>query len=399
MRKIMYPEDGNKRLALESDYWNMFEDCELQVEWERLRPKLIDLSESIEKNSIYPCEIKDVVCGRYENLVDIYLDYKAIKSKKKGDVDFDTLEKKLFSLFSYSQSEDVYSKVFQPLIAEFFMRHAVDMKLHVCHYCEMSYVNVYGFSDVFKNFGHFLKNATKEDIRHYIRKENGSILSDKSVEAVHNLQMAYSEDNITEAFDNMKLWRGTKKSDNVSAKMRNHFDLDHFLPKSKCPIVGLSLYNLVPSCAVCNEKLKGADELGGDSKEKWLVLSPTSDRYSFDKDVSFKIEPMPCDIKISNDAGKYRLAFSPSQSMYEPVIHEFQLEERYNYHKAEALRLHDLLIDYPKSRIKMLKDVFDGARTESEIEDDIFGVEYRQQYYRCFSKMYADIFHTHYETS
>ena len=44
----MYPEDGNKRLALESDYWNMFEDCELQVEWER--SKLIDLSESIEKN-------------------------------------------------------------------------------------------------------------------------------------------------------------------------------------------------------------------------------------------------------------------------------------------------------------------------------------------------------------
>jgi hypothetical protein len=184
--------------------------------------------------------------------------------------------------------------------------------------------------------------------------------------------------------------------------MRNHFDLDHFLPKSRCPIVGLSLYNFVPSCAVCNEKLKGADELGcdehgADDRARWLILSPTSDAYSFENDVTFIIDPLPSDIKIMKDADKYRLSFSPTPSKYEPVIREFMLEERYNYHKSEALRLHDLLVDYPKSRVKMLKGVFGGSKTERDIENDIFGVEYRQQFNRCFSKMYSDIFQAHHK--
>ena len=248
--------------------------------------------------------------------------------------------------------------------------------------------------------GHFLKNATKEDIRHYIRKEDGNYLSSQTVDAIFDLRKTYSEKQITDAFDKMKQWRGNKKSETVSDKLRNHFDLDHFLPKSKCPIVGLSLYNFVPSCAVCNEKLKGADELGcdeygADDKAKWLMLSPTSDTYSFENDVTFIIAPLPSEIKIMKDADKYRLSFSPSPNKYEPVIREFMLEERYNYHKNEALRLHDLLVDYPKSRISMLKSVFGGSKTERDIENDIFGVEYRQQYHRCFSKMYSDIFHTH----
>lgn len=399
MRKIKYPSD---RTALESDYWKLFKDLGLQTEWERLRNKLVGWSDSPDKETIYPVQIKDVVCGKYDKLVDIYLDYKAIKKKKKGNAEFANLETALFSLFSYSQSENVYSRVFQPLIARFFMDHAVELELHVCHYCETAYVNVYGFSDVFDNFGSFLKKATKEKIRHYIRREDGNYLSGQTVDAIYDLQKTYSEDQITEAFDKMKEWRGSRKSETVFNKNRNHFDLDHFLPKSKCPILGLSLYNFVPSCAVCNEKLKGADELGcdehgADDRARWLILSPTSDAYSFENDVTIKIDPLPSEIKILNDADKYQLSFSPSNNKYGSVIREFMLEERYNYHKNEALRLHDLLVDYPKSKIKMLKSLFGCSKSERDIENDIFGVEYRQQNHRCFSKMYSDIFHTHYK--
>lgn len=401
MRKIKYPSD---RTALESDYWKLFKDLGLQTEWVRLRNLLIGWSDSPDKETVYPVQIRDVVCGKYEKLVDIYLDYKAIKKKKSGDAEFSSLETDLFSLFSYSYCENVYSQVFQPLIADFFMRHAAELELHVCHYCETAYVNAYGFSDVFKDFGRFLKNATKEDIRHYIRKENGDYLSKETIKKIHDLQNAFSEDQIVDEFDKMKPWhtRKNKKSETVSGKLRNHFDLDHFLPKSRCPIVGLSLYNFVPSCAVCNEKLKGADELGcdehgADDRARWLILSPTSDAYSFENDVTFIIDPLPSDIKIMKNADKYRLSFSPTPSKYEPVIREFMLEERYNYHKSEALRLHDLLVDYPKSRVKMLKGVFGGSKTERDIENDIFGVEYRQQFNRCFSKMYSDIFQAHHK--
>jgi hypothetical protein len=395
MKRIHYPIN---RSAFEKEYWQIFKDDGLQVEWEQLRKKLLVCSDNANKETIYPSQIKDVVCGRYDKLVDIYLDYKEIKAKEKGDKTFKALENDLFSLFSYSQSETVFSRVFQPDIADFFMRHAEELELHLCHYCELSYVNVYGFSSVFKNFGHFLKNATKEEIKHYVRRADGKPLSENIIKDIVDLQGTHHESKITEAFDGLRHWHGMKqkKSESVVSKLRNHFDLDHFLPKSQCPIVGLSLYNFVPSCAVCNEKLKGADEIGGDDKAKWLALSPTSDLYSFEDDVTIKIEPLPRKLKIMKNPKKYRLVFSPKDSQYEPLIHEFLLEERYNYHKNEALRLHDLLIDYPKSRIKMLKGVFGGIKTEKEIENDIFGVEYRQQFHRCMSKLYSDIFRTHY---
>ena len=33
---------------------------------------------------------------------------------------------------------------------------------------------------------------------------------------------------------------------------RTQFDLDHVLDKGRCPLVALSLYNLVPACPTCN---------------------------------------------------------------------------------------------------------------------------------------------------
>ncbi len=395
MRKIHYPKD---RTALESDYWKIFEKAGLQKKWTRLRKILVGLSNNPDKETIYPIQIKDVICGGFDILVSIYLDYKVIKNKNKGKK-IESLESDLFSLFSYNADEKSHSHAYQPDIAEFFMRHAEELDLHVCHYCELSYVNAYGFSDVFKNFGHFLKNANKEAISHYIRREDGKHYSEGVIKEILDLQNTCPEEKITEAFDKIGPWGGKspKKSESVTARLRNHFDFDHFLPKSLCPIVGLSLYNFVPSCSVCNEKLKRTDEMGGDDKDKWLQLSPTSDSYSFYDDVTIKIEPIPKELKISDNPNEYRLVFSPQGNAYEPTIREFLLEERYNYHKCEALRLHDLLVDYPKTRIKMLKDLFGDSKTERDVENDVFGVEYRQKHHRCFSKLYIDIFKTHYK--
>lgn len=40
---------------------------------------------------------------------------------------------------------------------------------------------------------------------------------------------------------------------------RQRSELDHFWPRSKFPFLGLSLYNLVPSCTRCNRNIKGAN--------------------------------------------------------------------------------------------------------------------------------------------
>lgn len=40
-------------------------------------------------------------------------------------------------------------------------------------------------------------------------------------------------------------------------EVRRTFDVDHFFPKSEYPMFSLSLYNFVPSCQVCNSRVKG----------------------------------------------------------------------------------------------------------------------------------------------
>ena len=43
-----------------------------------------------------------------------------------------------------------------------------------------------------------------------------------------------------------------KQSDKSTA------DIDHFYSKSRFPFLSLSLYNLVPSCQICNSRIKGS---------------------------------------------------------------------------------------------------------------------------------------------
>ena len=78
----------------------------------------------------------------------------------------------------------------------------------------------------------------------------------------------------------------------ASAKKRQ-FDLDHFIPKSECPLFALSLYNFVPSCQVCNSRIKNADIYYKnisivDDLEK---LFPTSVNYNYDAALTFRIVP------------------------------------------------------------------------------------------------------------
>ena len=51
-----------------------------------------------------------------------------------------------------------------------------------------------------------------------------------------------------------------KKHSNPEIKGRTRADLDHFLAKSKTPIFACSLYNLVPSCKICNSSFKHQQE-------------------------------------------------------------------------------------------------------------------------------------------
>lgn len=151
----------------------------------------------------------------------------------------------------------------------------------------------------------------------------------------------------------------------------------------------LSLYNFVPSCQVCNSRIKGQKNflkfysLEKDSSLRKLLsqVSPAGKKYDMDSNLTIKVYPEKNN-KKSNKANRnegsetasewhytpvfsknlenYRILFDVNEkTAYKKVVKAFLLEERYNNIaiKSQALYLMDLKKKYPDSNIKFLSDI------------------------------------------
>ena len=309
---------------------------EIKKSWKDLRREIEDTCGAIDK---IPKNIRDILTADYSKLVDIfraYLNLEKLPQKTK---------KKIIELFDY--------KKYQPKIAEFFMDPKNKFQIHVCHYCGIAYINVY-------------------------EKQNDDEDKDASKEA---LKKSIPE----------------KKSDSIKVLSGNHFDLDHELAKASCPLLALSLYNFVPSCPICNQKLKRSATIGSKEDKKELIkLSPTSDKYDFDKNVLFYITPKRMStFGFLRNLEEYRIDMKCHDKSFEKSIGLFRLKQRYNYHKVFALRLLDLKERYSPGSIKMISNLLQGScsekYTEEQIREDIFGEEYSKVGHRAFDKLRKDI--------
>lgn len=213
-----------------------------------------------------------------------------------------------------------YTGYYDSKIAGFFIDWAEKLEIRSCYYCEMSYVNVYTI----------------------VEKKNGAEVK------------------------------------------KRQFDLDHFLPKAKCPCVGLSLYNFVPSCQICNSRIK-LDNMPRVSVDEYEQISPTSDSADFDNNITVRLRMKP--------RGKSLLAvryiYLRAKRPYRQYVDFFRLSERYSFHKCEAERLKGLKARYPKSNIKKIAKLL-GYR-EKEVEEDIFNMGYLKEKGRCFEKFTRDV--------
>lgn len=148
---------------------------------------------------------------------------------------------------------------------------------------------------------------------------------------------------------------------------------------------------------MCNEKLKGSDILGGNDENNWrqvlIKTSPTSRNYDFDKTSRLRLRDNGHEwLRAQKHPEDYTIEFISKDKDYQSeIIGEFHLEERYAYHKCEALRWHDLMNDYPPSRIKEMAVPLKGYKTEEQLRNDIFQTEYFGKNVRCFDKLRRDI--------
>lgn len=213
-------------------------------------------------------------------------------------------------------------------------------------------------------------------IFHYSDKFDSTIAEffEKRAEKLHIVSCNYCE----LAYVNVYTYRGTQK---------RHFDLDHFLPKSECPVLGLSLFNFVPSCQVCNSRIKMQQTVGLTPTE-WKMFNPASAGYDFDNNVRIRLRMrhLPS-VKFKNKADYY-IHFRCLNGFRTPVDF-FHLEERYDFHRIEAMRLRCLKSQYPTSAIRNIAGLL--GKTTSEVREDIFHRKYLKDNDRCFEKLTRDI--------
>lgn len=294
-----------------------------------------------EFKKLLPTRLNKLMILPYTKLAEIYDTYVALRLDEKN-----SLHLALKELFSYTKDKGGRFNALSDSIIAFFKDKNNGFEIHTCHYCDMTYINCFQYEEV---------------------KRNGEKMG-----------------------------------------KRTQFDLDHVLDKGRCPLVALSLYNLAPACPTCNgPHIKGKRVMDATLNQR-QKLSPTSNLYDFDNQVKIWLRPKT--EKIPNTGflehlDDYELDFDTlSDADYDKEIIFLYLRERYNYHKCEALRLADLKVKYPPSKIKeMARIICNTGKGElneptpianlitEQIRRDIFGLDFSNEHHRAFHKLRKDI--------
>ncbi len=133
---------------------------------------------------------------------------------------------------------------------------------------------------------------------------------------------------------------------------RATYTLDHFYQKDKYPIFSLSLYNLIPSCAVCNTNIKGTRDI-----EQYN--NPYSPSYNFENEAKFKLMP------------HYRAKLVTTNSLCDDYIRDFYHNEVYETHTLEVKEFVKKREVFTDDMIKKISKL--THHSESRIKAFLFG--------------------------
>lgn len=322
--------------------------------------------------------IKDLITMPFEDLIEIYNTYQEAKELWSNPKRSKNLEKKLQSIFNY--------QYLYPTIVNFISKGVCEghFELSTCHYCETAYINKYTVDphdEVLNMLNNMSVSSLKKEFKGFSSKDWASIINHRP----YNVENDYNKLPINIQTKVRNLWRRI----NIN---KVQFDIDHFLDKGSCPLIALSLFNFVPSCQICNSRLKHDKQLKDNNGKIVSKLSPTSDDFAFDNEV--KIIVIPTSefdyAKILNqDKGKFKLEFVNSTGVYQNFIDMFRLEDRYTQHIVEALRIIDLYHRYPRQYMEMMCKDIDGI-TPAILEEDLFAEKFTEQHHRTFAKLRRD---------
>jgi len=145
---------------------------------------------------------------------------------------------------------------------------------------------------------------------------------------------------------------------NITNKTKRTSELDHFYPTSKYPFFGVSFYNLIPSCKVCN-KIK----LAKDDKE---YINPYDERFDVNKNMKFSLKFENSDFYHSTNGFQIEYRYNKKISDHEKIriennLNDFELKDLYQNHKDIVLELIQKAEIYNDSYIDELMQKYEGT--------------------------------------
>jgi len=168
--------------------------------------------------------------------------------------------------------------------------------------------------------------------------------------------------------------------------------LDHFFDKKKYPFLAVSMYNLIPSCATCNQRKSSKQE---------NIFYPYSESFNDNAKFSYSLkvnDDKHSIFTIENIHLAIEAKRSISQINEDKVLQHikmFNLENLYNEHKDIVLELIQKREIYPDSYIEELLNQYEGTLFNNR--EDILRlitcgyVEDRDLHKRPLSKLIKDI--------
>lgn len=145
---------------------------------------------------------------------------------------------------------------------------------------------------------------------------------------------------------------------------------DHFFPKSLFPYLSVSLYNLIPSCGICNLKKSALN-----TREKDIYY-PYHDEFGYD--VIFQTAPINNDFLywtgVSNNFELNLFSQDKTHKEKVEIINDcFKIETLYNEHKDYIVDIIRNAVIYNDSRINELLEEFpDLFNSKEDVINSVF---------------------------
>lgn len=130
--------------------------------------------------------------------------------------------------------------------------------------------------------------------------------------------------------------------------------LDHYIPKARYPLFGLSFYNLIPSCSYCNSSIKGNDK--NFTFEKKVFDNYVHPYFNID---DFKFRFKPFDISgFTGDENSIEIEVTDLSNMkLDKTLEFFRTSDIYQVHKDVVAKLINKRIRYNDSNLEMISNI------------------------------------------